>query len=669
MRNLSPALTTHIAREVTSLVACVEIRRNDGVIIRMTEGNRDITVDGDVYESGATFNLSALKSSSDLSVDNASMDIGVDGTRLRKSDFDRELMRRAPIYVFLVNWQSPSDGVIPIKRGWVGDVTRRDQDWVTISLRGLTQALQRNILEQYSPTCRADFGDARCGVATSPTQIWSGGKSYKIGDWVVDNVGNETNVPFPNPTFDLGLASWSTTGSWTVVHDMALGYYATVATPDTIWQTMMATVAGMSATLIDNGAYAVTLRAKVSGIAHAELVFYDNAMMTVGGGIGSSTTGDLTWQEAAVSALVPKGTRHVKFSVVTDDGDVKVDDVTLSFADVFPSVIYKAARIPGGAVSEELKVTNYRFCDDGLVNPGGTITGWSGTGFKTDAVSPYSGAYSLKGTTTAINTTSTKTQTVAVTGHDGHYMKLAARLKALDAVCQVGISLTFKDVGGATLSTLDSGLITPTIVDTWQTTTIGGLVPTGTTQVDISLYGRTGASSADLNVGFDDVHLTVYNTALPAVTDLRRGNSGLTRPSFDATPGAVTPDGDVIWIAVAAPFGFDTVNAVTDQRVFTGTSISGGQYDFFTARILWLTGANAGRISYVRSWIPGSKTLKLYTQTGAPIVAGDRFLYTSGCGKTIEDCKTRFNNAINFRGEPYLPGNETALTYFTGSAA
>ena len=39
------------------------------------------------------------------------------------------------------------------------------------------------------------------------------------------------------------------------------------------------------------------------------------------------------------------------------------------------------------------------------------------------------------------------------------------------------------------------------------------------------------------------------------------------------------------------------------------------------------------------------------------IKIGDRYIITAGCDKNIETCINKFDNAINFRGEPYIPQN------------
>ena len=41
----------------------------------------------------------------------------------------------------------------------------------------------------------------------------------------------------------------------------------------------------------------------------------------------------------------------------------------------------------------------------------------------------------------------------------------------------------------------------------------------------------------------------------------------------------------------------------------------------------------------------------------------DAFTVTAGCDKSFRTCKAKFDNAVNFRGFPHVPGVDFALTY------
>jgi len=52
------------------------------------------------------------------------------------------------------------------------------------------------------------------------------------------------------------------------------------------------------------------------------------------------------------------------------------------------------------------------------------------------------------------------------------------------------------------------------------------------------------------------------------------------------------------------------------------------------------------------------------------IAPGDTYSMHAGCAKGfLIDCKGRFNNVRNFRGEPYLPGLDTLIQIGKQTAA
>jgi uncharacterized phage protein (TIGR02218 family) len=64
----------------------------------------------------------------------------------------------------------------------------------------------------------------------------------------------------------------------------------------------------------------------------------------------------------------------------------------------------------------------------------------------------------------------------------------------------------------------------------------------------------------------------------------------------------------------------------------------------------------------VSAYMPGTITLRMAFLY--PLAVGDTYNLTAGCGKRfIEDCKTKFNNALNFRGEPHLPGMDQIIVF------
>ena len=77
----------------------------------------------------------------------------------------------------------------------------------------------------------------------------------------------------------------------------------------------------------------------------------------------------------------------------------------------------------------------------------------------------------------------------------------------------------------------------------------------------------------------------------------------------------------------------------------------------------WISGANAG----LDSRISGHDGARLQLDVLPPQSAqpDDLAMLIEGCDKAFATCAARFDNAINFRGEPHLPGNDLLTRFAT----
>lgn len=113
--------------------------------------------------------------------------------------------------------------------------------------------------------------------------------------------------------------------------------------------------------------------------------------------------------------------------------------------------------------------------------------------------------------------------------------------------------------------------------------------------------------------------------------------------------------------------GNGTVASVlTQERVFTADGLGAFENGHFTAgRILWTSGANAARAMEIKSHalVGATVTIELWQAMSEVIAAADAFTVTAGCDKSFATCKARFSNGANFRGFPYMPGNDAVVSY------
>jgi len=78
-------------------------------------------------------------------------------------------------------------------------------------------------------------------------------------------------------------------------------------------------------------------------------------------------------------------------------------------------------------------------------------------------------------------------------------------------------------------------------------------------------------------------------------------------------------------------------------------------------RLRLLSGGHCGRAFDIIENDADSFALSLAPRGG--FESGTRIEIVEGCDKQITTCASRFDNAVNFRGEPYLPGNDLLTRY------
>lgn len=93
------------------------------------------------------------------------------------------------------------------------------------------------------------------------------------------------------------------------------------------------------------------------------------------------------------------------------------------------------------------------------------------------------------------------------------------------------------------------------------------------------------------------------------------------------------------------------------RRVFADSTRSEADGYFDAGKITFMTGANAGFSIEVKSYVLTGGVVTAQLPLPYDVSIGDSYEMTPGCLKRLdEDCLDKFNNVINFRGFPHLPG-------------
>ena len=98
--------------------------------------------------------------------------------------------------------------------------------------------------------------------------------------------------------------------------------------------------------------------------------------------------------------------------------------------------------------------------------------------------------------------------------------------------------------------------------------------------------------------------------------------------------------------AVAGPMEFTVADILTDRHI--------------PGKVWFTSGSLAGTLP-VETFSHSDNTLTLFSPLVEAPQVGDTLIVKEGCSLTRAMCKERFNNVINFRGYPEVPGTDQVL--------
>jgi len=188
VKTVPSVLQAHLDTQQTTLCFLLKIDPQNASAFGVTSLDVDVTYDdggGEMtYSSAIGMNPAAVESGAGLEVANS------EAMLLITTDFTREdiaagVLDYADFFVYRVNWNDLSSGHYIVQSGRTGIVRSDDFLSGVLELRGLSQQLKQNYVNQYSLTCRAVFGSSEDG-APFPcnfdiTSLWQANEVLLVG--------------------------------------------------------------------------------------------------------------------------------------------------------------------------------------------------------------------------------------------------------------------------------------------------------------------------------------------------------------------------------------------------------------------------------------------------------------------------------------------------------
>lgn len=204
MKTVSDAFDAHLKQQVTTLCTCLTVRRRDDAAFYFTDHDLPVFLDTAKYVPWSSFSRSSIQTGIDLEIDQMEINGILNSGAISRDDIAEGLFDFAEVEVVAINYKAPNEGRTTLRKGWIGEVTMDENGTFHAELRGLTQVLSYRIGEAYTPECRADLGDRRCGIPLDPVR-WQPGQTYKVGDTVLGVINAArafVNLPIVNPGFE-----------------------------------------------------------------------------------------------------------------------------------------------------------------------------------------------------------------------------------------------------------------------------------------------------------------------------------------------------------------------------------------------------------------------------------------------------------------------------------
>ncbi len=114
------------------------------------------------------------------------------------------------------------------------------------------------------------------------------------------------------------------------------------------------------------------------------------------------------------------------------------------------------------------------------------------------------------------------------------------------------------------------------------------------------------------------------------------------------------------------------VEMVQEGRVFRFAAMPGFEDRWFEkGRLVVLDGVAKGLVGSIkndRATGGGGREVELWQNLGAAPAPGDMVRIEAGCDRRAETCRLKFNNFLNFRGFPHIPGEDWVMSYPVSSA-
>lgn len=153
-----------LAGPVTTTAYGWRLERADGVTMAFTSHDEDVVIHGLVLRASPGMVPSSVTESLGLEHDGLDIKAALTADAISSDDLMAGRWDGAQLQLFLFDWTNPDAAIRPLVHGELGAISL-SRDGFTAELLGPTRQLDKAVVPLTSPSCRAQFCDADCGLS------------------------------------------------------------------------------------------------------------------------------------------------------------------------------------------------------------------------------------------------------------------------------------------------------------------------------------------------------------------------------------------------------------------------------------------------------------------------------------------------------------------------
>jgi uncharacterized phage protein (TIGR02218 family) len=254
MQDWPDDLIAELALNPTTLCRLFRITPAFSPELLFTDADLDVTVSGELYRADHSFQPSAIENAIGGANSNLELTVLFTDTLIKYEDVMARRYQGATVKVYLASYGNPAAGKGIITSGRIGSFAVSSRLQGVMSIVGGSGKMDRTLTEVYQPTCRADFGDTRCGLNINDFSL-----AFTVASIVDDMIFMKASGGVDG-RFNLGTLVWATgpnTGqAQEVAYSLATGavglfyppgYPVTVGNTGTLYQGCAKTIAACTA--------------------------------------------------------------------------------------------------------------------------------------------------------------------------------------------------------------------------------------------------------------------------------------------------------------------------------------------------------------------------------------------------------------------------------------